>query len=254
MSRRIWLTAAMCSMWFIRRFPARDNRCRFCSPDEASRGAVPVQDAKRFRSPNRATSPTSAKVLAATTGPTPWMSINVEPRATTRVLSSAVAFLIFASTATRSASSSAAIRRRVLPAMSRGRTVARIALACRAVRSFLALAGDQLGQQPLEPVHGLDPQPGQLVAPVGEHPQCLELTVPGQHAQVLGADRDDRDGVGVAGIGLAVVTGVEEPDPGRELGRDIDDVLARLEESLRQWTSGPLLPSIAQTRSDHAFT
>ena len=42
MSRRIWLIAAMWIMWFIRRFPARDSRCRFCSPDDASKGAVPV--------------------------------------------------------------------------------------------------------------------------------------------------------------------------------------------------------------------
>jgi hypothetical protein len=34
-------------------------------------GAVPVQDANRLRSANRAMSPTSAKVRAATTGPTP---------------------------------------------------------------------------------------------------------------------------------------------------------------------------------------
>ena len=48
--------------------------------------------------------------LAATTGPTPWSSINVEPRARTIALSSAVAFLILASTATSSASSSARLR------------------------------------------------------------------------------------------------------------------------------------------------
>jgi hypothetical protein len=29
----MWIT------WFIRRFPARESRCRFCSPEEASRGA-----------------------------------------------------------------------------------------------------------------------------------------------------------------------------------------------------------------------
>jgi hypothetical protein len=52
--------------------------------------------------------------------------------------SSPVVVEVHDSTAIRSASSSAAIRRRVFPAMSRGRTVARIALACRAVRSFLA--------------------------------------------------------------------------------------------------------------------
>jgi len=29
-------------MWFIRRFPARESRWRFCSPEDASSGAVPV--------------------------------------------------------------------------------------------------------------------------------------------------------------------------------------------------------------------
>src|SRR5665647_3086008 len=103
-------------MWFILRFPARERRWRFCSPDEASRGAVPVQDANRLRSANLAMSPTSARVRAATTGPTPCRSISRDPRALTRTLSSAVAFFIFASTVSRSASSSAAILRRVLPA------------------------------------------------------------------------------------------------------------------------------------------
>jgi hypothetical protein len=68
-SRWIWVTAAMWIMWFIRRFPARESRWGLCSPDEASRGAVPVQDANRFRSANLVTSPTSARILAATTGP-----------------------------------------------------------------------------------------------------------------------------------------------------------------------------------------
>ncbi len=66
-----------------------------CSPEEASRGAVPVQDADRLRSVNRATSPTSARILAATTGPTPVRSIRVELRARTRVFSSLVEALIF---------------------------------------------------------------------------------------------------------------------------------------------------------------
>ncbi|MEJ7705938.1 MAG: hypothetical protein WKF82_00915 [Nocardioidaceae bacterium] len=41
----------------------------------------------------------------------------------------------------------------------------------------------------------------------------------------------------VAGVGLAVVAGVEEPDPGGELGRDIDDVLAGLEQPLGERTA-----------------
>ncbi len=57
--------AAMWIMWFIRRFPARESRCRFCSPEEASRGAVPVHDANLLRSANLAMSRTSARVRAA---------------------------------------------------------------------------------------------------------------------------------------------------------------------------------------------
>jgi len=74
--------------------------------------------------PGRHHRPDTAKIL------------NREPRANTITLSSAVAFLILASTATSSASSSAAMLRPVLPAMSRGRTRASIALACSGVMSF----------------------------------------------------------------------------------------------------------------------
>jgi hypothetical protein len=44
--------------------------------------------------------------------------------------------------------------------------------------------------------------------------------------------------VGVAGVCLAVVTDVEQPDPGGELRRDVDDVLASLQQSLGQWAAG----------------
>jgi len=36
----------MCSARLICRLPARDSRWRICSPEEASMGAVPFQDAK----------------------------------------------------------------------------------------------------------------------------------------------------------------------------------------------------------------
>ncbi|MEJ7741594.1 MAG: hypothetical protein WKF73_03005 [Nocardioidaceae bacterium] len=90
----------------------------------------------------------------------------------------------------------------------------------------------------MEPVHGLDPEPGELLTAVAQHPQRFEFPVGPQNPKVLGADRDDRDGVGVAGIGLAVVAGVEQPDSGRELGRHVHDLLAGLEEALRQWSAG----------------
>ncbi len=112
---------------------------------------------------------------AATIGPMPGRSIRVEPGRGPSP--SAREGLDLFSTATSSASCSAASRRRVFPA-SRGRTEARIALACKAVMSFLALPG-QLRQQPLQPVDGLDPLPGQLFASVDQHPQRLELDVVG---------------------------------------------------------------------------
>jgi hypothetical protein len=65
---RIWVASAMWIMWFIRRFSARDSRCRTVSPEDVSMGAVPVQEANRLRSAKRVTSPTSARMWASTIG------------------------------------------------------------------------------------------------------------------------------------------------------------------------------------------
>jgi hypothetical protein len=43
----------MCSARLIRRLPARESRWRCCWPEEASRGAVPFQEANRSRLANR---------------------------------------------------------------------------------------------------------------------------------------------------------------------------------------------------------
>ena len=104
--------------------------------------------------------------------------------------------------------------------------------------SFFACPGSSSANKRLEPVHGLDPPPAEGFAPVGQHPQGLELTVEGQDPQACGAHGDHRDGVRVVGVGLAVVPGVEEPDPGGELGGDVDDVLAGLEQPLCQRPAG----------------
>ena len=83
MFRRIWVAAAMWITWFIRRLPARESRCQIWAPLEASSGAVPVQEANRFRVANRATFPTSTRILAAPAGPRPYRSIRCEPRPST---------------------------------------------------------------------------------------------------------------------------------------------------------------------------
>ena len=153
-------------------------------------------------------------------------------------LSSAVDFLILASTATSSASSSAAMRRRVFPAMSRGRTDGEHGLGLTGGEVAFRLSWQEFCEQRLESVDGLDPPAGQCFTAVGEHPQRLELAVELQHPQGRGAHRNGSDRVGVVGVGLAVVAGVEEPDPGGELRRDVDDLLAVLEESLRERAAG----------------
>src|ERR1035437_4193090 len=63
--------AMMCSARLIRRLPARESRWRTWSPLEASRGAVPFQDANLPLSANRAMSPTSPRIRAAPEGPMP---------------------------------------------------------------------------------------------------------------------------------------------------------------------------------------
>jgi hypothetical protein len=87
-------------------------------------------------------------------------------------------------------------------------------------------------------VDGLHPATGQRFAAVGEHAQGLEFADELQDAQGGGAHRDGCDRVRVVRVGLAVVAGVEEPDPGGELGRDVNDLLTVLEQSLRERSAG----------------
>ena len=124
--------------------------------------------------------------------------------------------------------------------MSRGRDAGehRLGLTCGDIA--FGLSRKEFGQQRLESVDGLDPAPGQCFAAIGEDPQCLELAVDLQDPEVVGADRDDRDRVRIARVGLAVVAGVEEPDASSELGRHVDDVFAGFEESLGQWATCPV--------------
>jgi hypothetical protein len=62
--------------------------CRFCSPEEASSGAVPFHEANLSRSANRWLSPTSTISRAAPDGPIPVRSMSVEPRTWIRSRSS----------------------------------------------------------------------------------------------------------------------------------------------------------------------
>ena len=86
----------------------------------------------------------------------------------------------------------------------------------------------------MSPAH---PTVRQLVAAVGQHPQRLELPIDCQLAQAGCKQRDHRDRVRVQRVGLAVVAGVEEPDPGGELRRDVNDPLTGRDQPLGQRTA-----------------
>jgi hypothetical protein len=67
--------AMMCRTRLIRRLPVRDRRWRFWSPEDASIGAVPFQQAKWALLRNRLMSPMSPSRRAAPDGPIPlsWL-------------------------------------------------------------------------------------------------------------------------------------------------------------------------------------
>ena len=69
----------MCMTRLIRRLPARGSRWRCWSPEDASRGAVPFQEAKWPRLANRAMSPMSPSSRAAPDGPIPLICNRLLP-------------------------------------------------------------------------------------------------------------------------------------------------------------------------------
>ncbi len=98
--------------------------------------------------------------------------------------SSAVAFLILASTAISSASSSAAMRRRVCRRCG-GDARTRASPDLTGGDVAFRLSSQEFCEQGLEPVDGLDPPAGKRFAPVGEHPVRID-----PNDDVLGLRRD----------------------------------------------------------------
>lgn len=173
--------------------------------------------------------------------------------ATKLTLCSVLAFFILASTGMSPASSSAAIRRRVFPSMSRGRTESSIASVCPVCGDvLLRLSRKQFRQQGSEPVHGSHPTPAQGLTSVHQHPQRLERTE-GQHPQALGTHRDLRDRVPVVGVGLAGVPGAEQPHPGRQLAGTSTTSSPASSSRCAKGRPTPFAPSTAQVLSGHAL-
>ena len=96
-------------------------------------------------------------------------------------------------------------------------------------------AGDELAQRGVQPAGGLGAQPGQLAVPVGPHPQ--------HHGMVIGADglADRASGARRSpptgrrsGRSCSSCPSRQQPDPGAELGLDVDDLLPGGHELLSQ--------------------
>jgi hypothetical protein len=78
----------------------------------------------------------------------------------------------------------------------------------------------------VQPVDGLGAGPAQLVAPVGEHAQHLQVRIEANLHQVRGAQRDHRHRMRVDRVGLAAVAGGEHPHLSRQLRRHVQHHLA----------------------------
>ena len=76
-------------------------------------------------------------------------------------------------------------------------------------------------------------------ASVDQEPQHRELLVVDHWTQPAHPGADQGHGVRIGGVGLAALTGREDPSPGRELGRDVDDFLVSSEESHRDVVADP---------------
>ena len=147
--------------------------------------------------------------------------------------------------------SSAATRRRVLPATSRGRTFASSALAWAAERSFFAPPGISSSSRCVQ----LGDLAGVLLAELSgagrPAPAAPSSLVIGHHRTQPGhPGADQGDGVGVGGVGLAALTGREDPYLGPTASA------GRRRPPRRRRAAGcamcrpiPLQPSIAHTRS-----
>ena len=95
-------------------------------------------------------------------------------------------------------------------------------------------AWEQLGQQRMQPIDDLGSPSDHVIAPVREQAQrggmVLEDGVVLLGRTACGECRADRVGL----VGLAPVTGRQEPDAGGELRRDVDHSLAVAQQPLRQ--------------------
>ena len=119
---------------------------------------------------------------------------------------------------------------------------------------LLRTARDQFQQQVVDLGHLAGVVITQRAAPVDQDPQHRELLVVDDRTQAAHPGANQRDRVGVGGVGLAALPGREDPGSRGQFRWDIDDLLAFGQQPMSDVAADALQPSIAQTRSGHAMT
>ena len=103
----------------------------------------------------------------------------------------------------------------------------------------LGPAGDEVAQQRVQPIRGAGAFAGQVVAALGQQPQHQAVVLRAHRVQppvVLG---DHRDRGSVDGVGLAGMSGVEQPGPRGQLGGHIHDGFVGGGQALRDAATEP---------------
>jgi hypothetical protein len=85
-------------------------------------------------------------------------------------------------------------------------------------------SGDEVSQQPVQPVEETGAFVGQVIAAFGQQPQDGGLVFGGDDAQVGAVQGDLGDAERVGGVGLAAPAGGQQPGPDRQGRRHVDDV------------------------------
>ena len=135
-------------MW---RLPARESRCRTCSPEEASGGAVPFQDANLARVGKRAMSPTATSSRAAPDGPMPVSAGEAAAGRGEQFVELFVGGLLAQVDPLEVTDQLHGDPQRALPAASRGRTVASSLVAWAAGQVLLRTTRNEFQQQDMQP-------------------------------------------------------------------------------------------------------
>ena len=100
-------------------------------------------------------------------------------------------------------------------------------------------AGDQLTQHRVQPARDLVAGPGQITVPLGQDLEHGGVAVSGHLPRGPGPQRRDRHRPGIVRVVLVHIAGLQQPHPRRQLGLDVQHLLARGGQLLRQQTAQP---------------